>query len=62
MMLSGDYYDRIRDPIFLFDRYLDCIGRGDDRYLFSKDKFQRNSPANALDEHARLVHNKMAWV
>ena len=41
MMLSGDYYDRVKEPIFLFDRYLDCVGRGDDLYLFSKDRFQR---------------------
>lgn len=34
-------YDRFTDNLFLFDQHIDCMVRGDDLFIFNKDKFQK---------------------
>ena len=40
-LFSGGHFDRVRQPMFLFDQYIDCMSRGDDMFIFKKDKFQK---------------------
>lgn len=34
-------YDRFTNKLFLFDQHIDCMVRGDDLFIFNKDKFQK---------------------
>lgn len=34
-------YDRFTDSLFLFDQHVDCMVRGNDLFIFNKDKFQK---------------------
>lgn len=34
-------YDRFTDSLFLFDQHVDCMVRGDELFIFNKDKFQK---------------------
>jgi len=33
-------YDRIERPIFLFDKYIDCVSRGNSMFILKKENFQ----------------------
>jgi hypothetical protein len=35
------HYDSLREPIFLFDGYADCISHGDFLFILKRDNFQR---------------------
>lgn len=37
--LNRDVYDRVRDPLFLFDRHIDCIAEGESLFIFHKNQF-----------------------
>jgi hypothetical protein len=41
MVFRDGHYDSFRDSLFLFDQHIDCVCRGDDLFIFSKDKFQK---------------------
>lgn len=41
IFLRQGTYDRFTDSLFLFDQYVDCMVRGDDLFIFNKDKFQK---------------------
>jgi hypothetical protein len=41
IVLRQGHYDKFTDPLFLFDRHIDCISRGNDLFIFKKDKFQK---------------------
>jgi Domain of unknown function (DUF4868) len=40
-LFTAGHYDRVREPMFLFDQHIDCFSRGDDMFIFKKDKFQK---------------------
>jgi Kiwa protein KwaB-like len=40
-LLSKGQFDRVREPLFLFDQHVDCIARDGLAFIFSKDKFQK---------------------
>jgi hypothetical protein len=40
-LLSSGHFDRVRQPMFLFDQNIDCVSRGDDMFIFNKDRFQK---------------------
>lgn len=40
-LFADGHFDQVRDPLFLFDQHIDCMSRGDDMYIFKKDKFQK---------------------
>ena len=40
MIFSSDVYDRVTEPMFLFDHYIDCISRGDSMFVLKKENFQ----------------------
>lgn len=40
-LMSRGQYDSVKQSVFLFDRNLDCVSRGDDLFIFSQDKFQK---------------------
>ena len=33
-------YDKVTQPVFLFDHYIDCMSRGNTMFVFKKDNFQ----------------------
>lgn len=33
-------YDKVTQPVFLFDQYIDCVSRGTTMFIFKKDNFQ----------------------
>jgi hypothetical protein len=39
--LQDGQYDRLRDKVFLFDKYVDCIGYKGSIYILNKDRFQK---------------------
>ena len=39
-LLGNQYlYDRVTEPIFLFDKHIDCLSRGNDMFIFEKNNF-----------------------
>src|SRR5690348_1281054 len=40
-LFSGGHFDRVREPMFLFDHIVDCMSRGDELFIFNKDRFQK---------------------
>ena len=39
-LLTNDHqYNRVKEPAFLFDKHIDCIGRGKDMFILRKDAF-----------------------
>jgi Domain of unknown function (DUF4868) len=40
-LFSGGHFDRVREPMFLFDQNIDCVSRGDDMFIFNKDRFHK---------------------
>jgi hypothetical protein len=40
-LFSDGHFDRVRQPMFLFDQHIDCMSRGDEMFIFTKDKFQK---------------------
>ncbi len=40
-LFTRGHFDRIREPMFLFDRYVDCISTDDMMYIINVDKFQK---------------------
>jgi hypothetical protein len=40
-ILEKGHFDTVKQPLFLFDYNVDCLSRGDDMFIFSKDKFQK---------------------
>lgn len=40
-LFAKGQFDRVREPLFLFDQHIDCISRGGLMFIFSKDKFQK---------------------
>lgn len=40
-LFADGHFDQVREPLFLFDQHIDCMSRGDDMYIFKKDKFQK---------------------
>ena len=40
MVFSDGIYDRVTEPMFLFDHIVDCISSGDMMFIFKKDHFQ----------------------
>lgn len=41
IVFRNGHYDRMEEPLFLFDQYLDCLVQGNDLFIFNKDKFQK---------------------
>lgn len=41
IVFSSGTYDRFMQKLFLFDQHVDCMVRGDDLFIFNKDKFQK---------------------
>lgn len=41
VIFSEGVYDKYTNKLFLFDQYIDCIIRGDNLFIFNKDKFQK---------------------
>jgi len=37
-------YDKVTQPVFLFDHYIDCMSRGNTMFVFKKDNFPGNIP------------------
>lgn len=37
---SQGQYDKVTQPVFLFDHYIDCVSRGNTMFIFKKDNFQ----------------------
>jgi hypothetical protein len=37
---SQGQYDKVTQPVFLFDHYIDCVSRGNSMFVFKKDNFQ----------------------
>ena len=40
MVFSDGIYDRIAEPVFLFDHFVDCISSGGMMFILKKDHFQ----------------------
>lgn len=40
-LFTQGHFDRVREPMFLFDRYVDCISSDDMMFIISPDKFQK---------------------
>ena len=40
-MLAKGQFDRVREPMFLFDQHIDCISYGDNLFIINKYQFQR---------------------
>jgi len=40
-MLVKGHFDTVKNPLFLFDCNVDCMSRGNQMFIFSKDKFQK---------------------
>ncbi len=40
-ILEKGHFDTVKQPLFLFDYNVDCLSRGNDMFIFSKDKFQK---------------------
>jgi hypothetical protein len=40
MWFSQGQYDKVTQPVFLFDHYIDCVSRGNTMFVFKKDNFQ----------------------
>lgn len=39
--LQKGHYDKLRDKVFLFDKYIDCIAYKNNIFILNKDKFQK---------------------
>jgi hypothetical protein len=40
-VLNKGHFDKVTEPLFLFDHFIDCISAGGYMFIFSKDKFQK---------------------
>ena len=40
-VFAGGHFDKVDKPIFLFDKYIDCIETEDYIFIFNKDKFHK---------------------
>lgn len=40
-MFSEGHFDVVREPVLLFDQYLDCVSRGDNMFVLKKNNFHR---------------------
>jgi hypothetical protein len=40
-VLKKGHFDKVSEPLFLFDHFIDCINGGEYMFIFSKDKFQK---------------------
>ena len=40
-LFTEGHFDRVKQPMFLFDHHLDCVSRGENMFVFHKDKFQK---------------------
>lgn len=40
-LFAGGHFDRVNNPMFLFDAVIDCASCGDDLFIFKKDAFQK---------------------
>src|SRR6185503_13920015 len=39
-LLSGGQFNRVRQPLFLFDHFIDCLSCRSDMFIFQKNNFQ----------------------
>lgn len=40
-LFSGGQFDQVNGPLFLFDRHIDCVVRGETMLIFKQNNFQR---------------------